>query len=348
MENTYLIVTSIADQNHPILKKIALEASERNISFIVIGDTKSPKTFNLPGCDFYSIERQIDTEFELVNILPTKHYARKNIGYLLAISKGAETIIETDDDNIPLSTFWEKRTKQQAAHLLMDKEWVNVYKYFTESHTWPRGFALEHILDELPSLENQIEIDCPIQQGLADENPDVDAIYRLTLPLPITFKKNGRIALGNNSYCPFNSQNTTWFKEAFPLMYLPSYCSFRMTDIWRSFIAQRIAWTCGWPVLFHESTVWQERNDHNLMKDFEDEIPGYLNNTKIIESLNALDLKSGVENIPENMQKCYQKMIDLQLVGSEEMDLLNAWLKDLNQFKNREFNKMRRVNKKIA
>jgi hypothetical protein len=76
---------------------------------------------------------------------------------------------------------------------------------------------------------------------LADENPDVDAIYRLTLPLPIIFNKANNVALGNNSFCPFYSQNRTWFKEAFPLLYLSSHCSFRMTDIWRSFVAQRIA-----------------------------------------------------------------------------------------------------------
>ena len=76
-------------------------------------------------------------------------------------------------------------------------------------------------------------------------------------------------------------------------MYLPSYCSFRMTDIWRSYVAQRIAWECGWSVLYHEPTVWQERNEHNLMKDFEDEIPGYTNNLNICKTLQALHLKPG-------------------------------------------------------
>src|SRR5438270_335676 len=85
-----------------------------------------------------------------------------------------------------------------------------------------------------PSTLERKEIYCPIQQGLADENPDVDAIYRLAFPLPLTFRTDRRIALGGSAWCPFNSQNTTWTREAFPLLYLPSYCSFRMTDIWRS------------------------------------------------------------------------------------------------------------------
>ena len=332
MKNTFLIITSIANQEHPVLKQFAKETSKHSIPFIVIGDSKSPKEFNLPGCDFFSIERQGMLKFQLANILPVKHYSRKNLGYLIAISKGAEIIIETDDDNLPLEGFWDSRIKQVNAHLLNNMGWVNVYKYFTEAHIWPRGFALEHIQDKLPNLENKLLINCPIQQGLADENPDVDAIYRLTLPLPIIFNKTDSIALGINSFCPFNSQNTTWFKEAFPLLYLPSHCSFRMTDIWRSFVAQRISWTCGWPILFHQSTVWQDRNDHNLMNDFQDEISGYNNNAQIAKSLKELVLKDGTENISANMKICYNKLIELGFEGPQETILLDAWLKDVNSF----------------
>jgi hypothetical protein len=331
MQNTFLIITSIADDKHPVLNHYAKETSKRNLPFIVIGDTKSPKEFKIEGCDFYSIDKQLTLGYNLVENLPVKHYARKNLGYLIAISKGAETIIETDDDNLPLGNFWDERNRNVDAHLLQHKSWVNIYKYFTDVHIWPRGFALENILNELPKLENQVQITSPIQQGLADENPDVDAIYRLTLPLPITFFKSNSIALGKDTICPFNSQNTTWFKEAFPLLYLPSYCSFRMTDIWRSFVAQRIAWSCGWSILFHQSTVRQERNEHNLMVDFKDEISGYSNNLQIMKSLNALVLNLGEQHIGNNMILCYQKLIELNLVGSEEMPLLKAWLKDIKE-----------------
>lgn len=333
MKNTFLIITSIANQNHQVLKQFAEETLKHNVQFIVIGDTKSPKEFKLAGCDFYSIDQQQELRFKLVENLPVNHYARKNLGYLIAISRGATTIIETDDDNIPLEGFWKNRTTKVNAHLLNSKGWVNVYKYFTDTHIWPRGFALENIQDKLPILDNKSLIDCPIQQGLADENPDVDAIYRLTLPLPIIFNKTDSIALGINSFCPFNSQNTTWFKEAFPLLYLPSHCSFRMTDIWRSFVAQRIAWTCGWPILFHQSTVRQERNDHNLMNDFRDEVSGYNNNAQIIKSLKELELKDGIENISSNMKLCYNTLIKLGFVGQQESILLDAWLDDISFLK---------------
>jgi len=250
----------------------------------------------------------------------------------LAVKDNNEIIIETDDDNLPLDGFWDSRIKENKAYILEDKNWVNVYEYFTDSKIWPRGLPLEEIMNKVPSLDqvqNQL-VNTPIQQGLADDNPDVDAIFRLTYPLPLKFNHAENVALGKKTWCPFNSQNTTWFKEAFPLLYLPSHCSFRMTDIWRSFVAQRIAWTNDWKLLFHKPTVYQERNEHNLMKDFADEIPGYLNNTKICKELEDLDLNNGVENIYDNLIKCYEMLTENGYVGKEEMKIVDAWVQDLN------------------
>jgi hypothetical protein len=330
MNRAFLVFTSIATHEHPVIKQFAVQSMEYGIPFIVIGDTKSPDNFSLTGCDFYSIERQHKLNFELAKSLPVKHYARKNIGYLVAISKKADVIIETDDDNYPYPEFWNKREKMQSACQIQDKEWVNVYKYFVETNIWPRGFSLNDINNELPALSVENLVNSPIQQGLADRNPDVDAIYRLILPLPVTFNKHKQIALGKNAICPFNSQNTTWFKESFPLLYLPSFCSFRMTDIWRSFVAQRICWENEWSVLFHNATVRQERNEHNFISDFADETQGYLYNHIIVQSLKQLKLKPGVENIPENLLICYEQFVRMSLIDKMEIGLIETWLKDLS------------------
>jgi hypothetical protein len=173
------------------------------------------------------------------------------------------------------------------------------------------------------------KLNCPIQQGLANKNPDVDAIYRMLMPLPVHFKDHEDIALGGGSWCPFNSQNTTWWKEAFPLLYLPSYCSFRMTDIYRSLIAQRIAKGNGWPIMFHQATVEQERNQHNLMKDFVDEIPGYLQVESIGRYLDAISIKAGREHLHDAMTLCYTRLVEEKIFDAKEIELLHAWLKDL-------------------
>ena len=76
--------------------------------FIVIGDKSSPEDFRINGCEFYNIEEQIKTGFKFAQMCPSRHYARKNIGYLIAIKNGATIIVETDDDNMPYEAFWRQ------------------------------------------------------------------------------------------------------------------------------------------------------------------------------------------------------------------------------------------------
>lgn len=114
-------------------------------------------------------------------------------------------------------------------------------------------------------------------------------------------------------------------------MYLPSYCSFRMTDIWRSFIAQRCLWEMGYGVVFHGAEVVQERNEHNLMKDFSDEIPGYTRNKELVSVLERLNLKSGSDNSCNNLLTCYDALVNAGFFEKKEIVLLSAWLNDIRQ-----------------
>jgi len=325
-----VVLTSIAAPN-AVMRAIAADCAERGLDFYVIGDTKSPDKFELEGCQFYGYDTQLTLPYETVKLCPTRHYARKNIGYLLAIQSGVDQIIETDDDNLPGPNFYEALPLETTLPAVVDGGWVNVYRYFTDALIWPRGLPLDEINAALPALSEPQPVRIPIQQGLADENPDVDAIYRLALPLPFYFDKSLRVALSSGSWCPYNSQNTIHYREAFPLLYLPAHCSFRMTDIWRSFVAQRIAGANGWSILFREATVVQDRNDHSLMRDFEDEISGYLGNRKIAEALDALTILPGTDlpTMGENLRLCYRALVEGGHVGEAELPLLDAWLADL-------------------
>jgi len=329
--STAVVLTSIFQPSAGV-KQLAAECAQRGIHFIVVGDASSPATFEVPACDFYSLEAQQVSEFQFPQLCPPRRYARKNFGYLVAARRGVERIMETDDDNLPYDSFWQLRDRRLTAPLLTETGWLNVYQYFSDAPVWPRGLPLDQVQKPVPALAQQPQqlVECPIQQGLADDNPDVDAIYRLVLPLPLKFHSGKRaIALGDRTWCPFNSQNTTWWKDAFPLMYLPTYCSFRMTDIWRSFVAQRIAWANGWSILFHEPTMWQERNDHNLMHDFRQEMEGYLRNGELAELLEQVDCRPGLEELPLNLMRCYERLVEQSFVEPAELDLLQAWLTDL-------------------
>ena len=308
--------------------KILAEGSiQHERQFIVIGDRKGPKHFSLEGSWFVGIEDQLKTGFRLPELCPYGHYARKNIGYLLAMSAGATVIQETDDDNIPYDEFWHIRDPQVNGEYYETGDWLNVYRLFSSLPIWPRGFPLQKLRSPVAAGSGPNTLYCPIHQGLAEDNPDVDAIYRLVFDTEKSFRERGDVIL-KNTYCPFNSQNTQWQKEAFMLMYLPSYCSFRMTDIWRSFIAQHIAYANGWGVCFHNATVYQERNEHDLIRDFGDEVIGYLRNDELVARLRSLKLHGTKERIGDDLIICYEALCADGFFENQEMDLVKAWVDD--------------------
>lgn len=300
----------------------------------MVGDKKGPASYDLEGVEFLSLAAQLESEFDLARKLPIGHYARKNVGYLAAIKQGASSIYETDDDNAPLEN-WEPRAETLRAVALEQTGWVNVYRAFTEERIWPRGFPLDALSDsfsKVPSLaEETIPVQAPIQQGLVNNSPDVDAIWRLVMDRPFDFQAGPSVLLPRGAWCPFNSQSTWWFPVAYPLMYLPSFCSFRMTDIWRSFIAQRCLWELDLGIVFHAAEVVQDRNEHDLMRDFNDEVPGYLRNRELAVRLEGLNLARGPDAVGANLMTCYEDLVKAEFFPEKELELVNAWLADLNK-----------------
>ena len=209
-----------------------------------------------------------------------------------------------------------------------DEEIYNIYKYFTTEHIWPRGLPLNLVRDKkLPALvESKVNIG--IWQSLADGDSDVDAIYRMTSDKHIKFENRNPVVLGKGSFAPFNSQSTLFTPKTFPLLYLPAFVSFRFTDILRGIVAQPILQSANLNLGFISPIVRQDRNEHDYFKDFESEITMYL------QSQSALDLvKSKVtseKSIIANLQNAYEILSQAGIVDHREINLLHAWLHDLD------------------
>ena len=57
---------------------------------------------------------------------------------------------------------------------------------------------------------------------------------------------------------------------------------------------------------------------------------GYLNNRRICEVLGKLSLKSGVDNINDNLRLCYESFVNFGVIDQRELVLLDAWISDLD------------------
>src|SRR6185503_19227288 len=120
----------------PGTKLISSELQQRDGILWVIGDRAGPPAYDLPNTRWFDIDRQIRLPFRLARMLSEKHYARKNLGYLLAIQGGARFLVETDDDNIPQTSFWLPRSSSITTHHVTQAGWFNVYLEFFPGRIW--------------------------------------------------------------------------------------------------------------------------------------------------------------------------------------------------------------------
>jgi hypothetical protein len=332
MSQKFFVITTIHNPTEAIYKYRDALLKE-GWKIVIVGDKKTPENFHIENIDYLSLDRQYQLFKDLAYIVPVNHYARKNLGYLYAIQQGAEIIAESDDDNLPTSNYPNFYPAHVRVPVLECQEPVNVYSYFTEKHVWPRGLPLDKVKNYIhPNLLKEKDVNCYIQQGLVDLDPDVDAIYRLTVPHTqnIQFTPNKCIALSKGCYSPFNTQNTLFYKKVFPFMLLPISVHSRVTDIWRGYIAQRLLWELDSSLLFLSPTVYQLRNQHNLVKDFQEELPLYTKVHDLIELLNKY--QSTNLNPCQMLLNMYEYLFQHEFFNELEVQFSRTWIQEVSKY----------------
>lgn len=326
-----IVITSI---NAPT-PAVASFAGQADWELVVVGDKKTPADWSLDGVRFLSWDDPRTSGLQTARLLPFNSYARKMLGYLHAIEQGATTIVDTDDDNAPLEGWSWPDWSGTFQATPRDRGFVNVYRSFTDMDIWPRGLPLPRVTDPASVLSREelhrSNLTIGVWQGLADGDPDVDAIYRLTRGLPCTFDDGEPVVLATGTVCPFNSQNTAFRPETYALLYLPAHVSFRFTDILRGLVAQPVLWAAGYSLGFTKATVFQDRNEHDYMADFASEIPCYLHVEEVVRIATATVRPGAV--VEDNLVAVYRALVHAGIVPEQELALLEAWLTDLQSIR---------------
>ena len=296
-----------------------------DVNLIVVGDAKTPLIWQCAGASYvvpYEMPLSPIHFGSLEDTIGPNKYQRKMLGYVEAACQGADVIIDTDDDNEPLKfdlPRWDCATFQPSK-----LGWVNPHSFYAEPNTWPRGLPLGHV----KSAVNEVLCDdCAIGiwQGLAQDNPDVDAIWRLTCGRRIVFPPyKGTLALAPGTLAPINSQATLIRRECFPLLYLPCTVSMRVCDILRGYVAQPVMWAAGYRLGFCGPIVRQQRNPHDLMDDFRQELPLYLGmGEAVIEKVCAVVKPEA--SMADNLRAAYRAIVGVHGIGDESATL-EEWL----------------------
>jgi hypothetical protein len=284
MKKKFIITTTINSPTEAILKYDNME----DWNLIVVGDKKTPKDYKLQKGLYLSPEDQETLDKDLSDSIGWNCIQRRNFGILKAVYLGADIIATIDDDNIPLEN-WGK-------DILIDTE--GSYKTFNGSliafdpifpseykNIWHRGFPIQLLNKRNYSFSFEI-ITPQIQANFWNGDPDIDAICRMEHQPNCKFDDK-IFPFSSKIFSPFNSQNTIISKSVVKDYFLFPHIG-RMDDIWASFYVE----SKGYSVLYDKATVYQERNEHDLTKDFSQEVIGYENTLNLLN-----DLKVSSENI---------------------------------------------------
>jgi hypothetical protein len=330
---SFIMMTSI----NPPTRQVQTLCKLQGWNKVVAGDTASPKGWKEPGCVFLDIDDQHALKYEVTSHIPTKRYERKIIGYLFAIEAGATIVLDTDDDNVQLGDAPLVLDSQICATTLSASRLAwNAYGHFGKPGLWNRGLPLDQVqtgklLEYAPGPRLTRPL---IQQGLADIDPDLDALTRLLKSSEET--RNVRFAADSTvlafepaSYQPMNSQNTIFLRDALWALILPVTTLWREDDIYRGYWAQRLLWEIGGTFAYVGATAMQLRNPHDYLKDLAQEINMYRDTAAMLRFMNEWRCADGIP-LDECMVQLQLALHERKFIGCKDVHLVRAFVRDMN------------------
>ena len=353
------VMTTIFEPSEALRRWVRVEGW----CLVIVGDKKTPKNYKTgwtygEGNDaviYLSPEDQEALNLKFVDALPWNNFGRKNIGYLYAIMHGATVIWDFDDDN--MLKYWIPGAPPKGAPSLYAPivgEGANTMQAFEpHNHTfstynpyptlgaptllsWPRGLPLSHIkipeCHNTPTLSRDINHQSiAVLQSLADHQPDVDAIFRITMPIPFSFRRSNNtkpLLVPRGVLTPYNAQATLHFQVGFWALLLPITVHGRVSDIWRSYFAQRLFWDVGLQAgFFARPLVVQKRNPHSNLGDLDAERDLYQKSEQLVEFLGKWKGKG--ETLVERMEELWVALYEHQYIEINDVLLLQQWLQTL-------------------
>ena len=269
---------------------------------VVIGDLKTPKDYKLECGIYVPPAEQEAYDKELSDAIGWNCIQRRNFGLLWAADMGADIVALIDDDNIPYEDWGQ--------HLMIGQETeVNYYETnlpafdpvgaTNECHLWHRGYPLLLLPQRDYSRLSRKTLVPDVQADFWNGDPDIDALCRMEHAPECHFDVCC-FPLASNKLAPFNSQNTflegTLLKDYFLFPHVG-----RMDDIWASYYLQ----AKGATVVYGKASVYQQRNEHDLIRDMKQEYLGYENNLNIVKDL-AGDPEKLRNYLPEKSIKAFE------------------------------------------
>lgn len=126
-------------------------------------------------------------------------------------------------------------------------------------------------------------------------------------------------------YAPYNSQSTLHTFKALFAVLLPLTAHPRVSDIWRSYIAQRLFAEIGVRVAFHSPNCAHIRKSKaSDLPDMLSELPLYSDSLSFVRILRAFAGTS--TTLPGRMEEVYVHLYEQGFIGKEDVNLVQKWI----------------------
>jgi len=300
-----VVVTTISPPE--VVKAYAENArryGHREIGLIVIGDRKTSHQearrivqeasgggFEAEYWDVEEQEAWLARFPALAGMIPWNSDNRRNVGFLIALERGAETVISTDDDNFAIPEwdfFGEHAIVGQTVEMRTvgsSNSWFNpcsLLRFEPPLRVYSRGYPFgKRWQDEPLFAEGGGRV--VVNLGLWLGEPDVDAVTRLAIPVTSLGLISERIMLAPGCLMPINTQNTAVHRDAMAAFYfvlqgieINGMPMDRYGDIWAGFFLNKVASHLGDRLTVGPPLVQHARNHHDLLRDLQNEFWGML------------------------------------------------------------------------
>ena len=355
----WAVLTTIFKPSEAVRRQVRL----KDWCLVIVGDNKSPSTYETGWMKgegnnevvYLSPEDQKAINDSFVDSLPWNHFGRKNVGFLYAIMHGAQVIWDFDDDN--MLKFWIPDAAPPGAPSLdavipkKNRSFVDVRTLLDHGYptynpypilgaptlpSWPRGIPLVDIKRSersgTPLKEVRVHKESiGVLQSLADYQPDVDAIFRITNPIPFSFtrmEETKPLMIPAGVLTPYNAQATLHFRDSFWALLLPVTVHGRVSDIWRSYIAQRLFWDTG--LLFGfmaRPLVVQDRNPHSNLADLDAEKDLYMKSEHLADFLGSW--RGRGRTLVERIEELWVALYEHDYLKIHDVELVQLWIQSL-------------------
>lgn len=349
MTRVALITTTI---NVPrVLTQWASRGMTKDDIIIIAGDQKSPhaeieavlsdiwRDFYVNGMYIHPIAQETRWG-ALSNAIGWNCIQRRNIALLEAMKFQPEYILTIDDDNFPTSSWQVEQliermngTDDMSKVLSTNTGWYNPGRQcLTDDmrNVIHRGFPLSRWHEKPFYTYDMKRPPVGVAAMLWTGDPDIDAVTRIA-SRPNVMRVTEDVIVRPGTWGPFNTQATMIRGDLAPAMFMFPHVG-RYDDIWASYVYRKVADKRGYGAFYGRPAVHQDRNEHDLVRDLEQEIFGMRYNERVIEIIKSIELTKD-ESVIGDVLDIFAALSLGNFLPAKTVHAMDCWIADVEKIR---------------